>query len=604
MSGPLPDPTDADQGDGGRATPASLLTSPVLGPILRPYWRYAPLVVLLGLLTTLLESVGIGALVPLIGLLMGRNIAIELPGPMLAMERLVGTVAPHGQAYVLLGIIMALIAGKAMAHVANNALVGRVHAAACRDVMDAMARKTLDLEFSLLLRGLGARIFPLFGQASWWSFEAIRALFLILQASASVVVFAAILVWLDWRLSLIAVLGVTAVSLVMSRIEAAQRQRSLAASERDKALLIKAREITDGARVIRLFGQAKAEEQRFSAVSRESFRDYRVLNVLGGVVRPLFDFLVACMFVSLLLAAFMLAVPIEQVTAFLLLILRAQPQAAQITQARAALAAYAGSVGEVEWLLRLPSPPPPAPDALAVPAIDRTITFDRVDYAYPDGSVALAGASFAIQPGTVTALVGKSGAGKSTVINLLTGLVAPASGAVRFGDAPLSCLDMAQWRQRIAVAGQDVGLFDGSVADNIAYGCPDASAAQIGEAARAAGVEQFLAALPHGLATRVGEGGGNLSGGQRQRVALARALLRRPDLLILDEATNAVDAVTENEVMALLDDRRWFRTALVISHRQSTLSACSAAIVLQDGRVVEAGPLQQTAYHAVMGGAP
>jgi subfamily B ATP-binding cassette protein MsbA len=149
-----------------------------------------------------------------------------------------------------------------------------------------------------------------------------------------------------------------------------------------------------------------------------------------------------------------------------------------------------------------------------------------------------------------------------------------------------------------------VGLFDGTIREAIAYGRPDASDADIVEAARAAGADGFIDALPQGLDARVGEGGGNLSGGQRQRLGLARALLKRPDLLILDEATNAVDAVTENEIMALLQERRWFRTALVISHRASTLSACSAAIVLADGRVVEAGPLRETSYHTAMGAGP
>lgn len=600
MSESSPDPMDARASP---LSPISLLASPVLGPILRPYGRFVPLVLLLGLCTTLLESVGIGALIPLIALMMARDVAVGLPGPILEMGRLATAIAPDHRAQVLVGIVMGLIGAKCVFHIANNALVGRIHAAASRDVMDAMARKTLSLDYALLLRGYGTRIFPMFGQSSWWAFETIRATLSILQASAGAVVFGAILIWLNWRLSLVAALGAIAVSFAMARVEAAQRHRSLRAAERDQDLLVKAREITEGARVIRLFGQADTEERRFRDVSHEIFRDYRTLNVLGGVVAPLFDFLVACVFVMLLLAAYVMAVPIEQITAFLLLILRAQPQAAQITQARAALAAYSGSVAEVEWLLRLPSAPHPPPDALPVPSIDRPIVFDAVGYTYPDGSAALSGASFAIRPGTVTALVGKSGAGKSTVINLLTGLVAPTTGEIRFGETPLGDLDISDWRARIAVAGQDAGLFDGSVEDNIAYGRPDASAEEIREAMIAAGADRFIAALPQGLATRVGEGGCTLSGGQRQRVALARALLRRPDLLILDEATNAVDAVTENEVMALLGEHLWFRSALVISHRPSTLSACSDAIVLQDGHVVETGALRETAYHAVMGGA-
>jgi len=152
------------------------------------------------------------------------------------------------------------------------------------------------------------------------------------------------------------------------------------------------------------------------------------------------------------------------------------------------------------------------------------------------------------------------------------------------------------------VAGQDVMLIDGSVADNIAYGRPGASRGEIEDAATVAGAAGFIAALPGGYDASVGYEGLNLSGGQRQRIGLARALLRKPDLLILDEATNAVDALSETEIMRLLAEHRHFRTALVISHRHSTLSACANGVVVEHGRVVEAGPLATLAYYRNMTG--
>jgi subfamily B ATP-binding cassette protein MsbA len=206
-----------------------------------------------------------------------------------------------------------------------------------------------------------------------------------------------------------------------------------------------------------------------------------------------------------------------------------------------------------------------------------------------------------IQPGTNTALIGKSGAGKTTIVNLLCRLVEPQAGTIRLGQTLAADIDLQSWRSRVAIAGQDSELVTGSVEENIAYGRPDATAAEIEDAARAAGADCFIADLPQGYATSVGPSGLSLSGGQRQRIGLARALLRQPDLLILDEATNAVDALSEAEIMKLIRDHRYFQTLLIISHRKSTLSACEHGIVLDNGRVSEAGPLASLAYFKTMG---
>lgn len=155
---------------------------------------------------------------------------------------------------------------------------------------------------------------------------------------------------------------------------------------------------------------------------------------------------------------------------------------------------------------------------------------------------------------------------------------------------------MPQWRSHIAIAGQDIDLVDGTIAENIAYGHPQTDAKNIKDAAIAAGADTFITKLQSGYDTRVGRDGLNLSGGQRQRIALARALLRKPDLLILDEATNAVDAMTQAEILKLLTERRHFNTALIISHHRSTLAACEFGIVLNSGRVVETGQLPSLDY--------
>lgn len=198
--------------------------------------------------------------------------------------------------------------------------------------------------------------------------------------------------------------------------------------------------------------------------------------------------------------------------------------------------------------------------------------------------------------------MGRSGSGKSTVVNLLCRLCDPLSGRIIIGDVPLDHLEPAAWRRHVAIAGQDTRLVDGTIADNIAYARPDASAAEVEEAGRIGGVDGFLDAAGIGYDTPLLQGGIGLSGGQRQRIAIARAVLARPQLLILDEASNAVDAMTEQDMMALLSRHSFFRTVLVISHRKSTLAICEDGIVLEDGKVIATGPLRDLQYHREMSG--
>jgi subfamily B ATP-binding cassette protein MsbA len=228
--------------------------------------------------------------------------------------------------------------------------------------------------------------------------------------------------------------------------------------------------------------------------------------------------------------------------------------------------------------------------------LDDTISFESVSFTYPNGNHALDGATFSIPAGSVTAIIGDSGAGKTTLVNILCRLLEPQSGTIRLGDVPASNFAPEDWRRRIAVAGQDAELVSGTVTENIGYGKPDADMPAIEAAARAAGADAFIRALPNGYDTHVGTQGLSLSGGQRQRIALARALLTQPDLLVLDEATNAVDAITEAEIMKLITEHRWFHTLMVISHRKTALAACENGIVIEHGRVIESGPLKTLSY--------
>lgn len=234
-----------------------------------------------------------------------------------------------------------------------------------------------------------------------------------------------------------------------------------------------------------------------------------------------------------------------------------------------------------------------APDAVDLPAPadphGGEVVFEAVSFRHSARAVGLKEVSFRAKPGTMTAFVGPSGAGKTTLVRLALRLIDPQGGEVRLDGVPLPKLKMAALRQAIALVPQDVALFNDTLRVNIAFAKPGASEDEVWEAARAAELEEFIRHLPEGLDTKVGERGLKLSGGERQRVGLARALLAHPQVLILDEATSALDSKTEAAIQATLRRAKAGRTLLVVAHRLSTIADADEILVIRQGEIVERG---------------
>ena len=230
---------------------------------------------------------------------------------------------------------------------------------------------------------------------------------------------------------------------------------------------------------------------------------------------------------------------------------------------------------------------PAAP--LDPPAGPLAVELRDVRFSYTSDQPVLNGVSVRVEPGETVALVGSAGSGKSTVAMLLPRFYDPSSGEIRIGDIPLPRMRLATLRRELGVVFEEAFLFSASIRDNIAYGDPHADHDRVLAAARAAAVEEFVAELPDGYDTMVGERGLTLSGGQRQRIALARALLSNPRILLLDDATSAVDASTEATIHAMLREVTATRTTVLIAHRRSTLALADRIVVLDNGRVIDSG---------------
>ena len=251
----------------------------------------------------------------------------------------------------------------------------------------------------------------------------------------------------------------------------------------------------------------------------------------------------------------------------------------------------AGATERILQLLAAQSPVAEAQTTVPLPARGDGIRFDNVSFSYPSrpGIATLSGFSLDVRPGEHVALVGPSGAGKTTLFQLLLRFYDPQSGSILINGVPTRDVSLAALRQAIGVVLQESVIFSGSVLDNIRYGLPDATLAQVQRAAEMAAAAGFIEALPQGYDTFLGERGVRLSGGQRQRIAIARAILKDPPILLLDEATSALDAASERLVQTALDNAAQNRTTLVIAHRLATVQQADRIVVLDQGRIVAQG---------------
>jgi ATP-binding cassette subfamily B protein/subfamily B ATP-binding cassette protein MsbA len=256
-------------------------------------------------------------------------------------------------------------------------------------------------------------------------------------------------------------------------------------------------------------------------------------------------------------------------------------------------------------ILSMESDKPDRPNAIDAPAVVEEIRFEHVDFAYHENKPVIRDFNVTVKGGSVVALVGRSGAGKTTITDLVARFHDPTSGRILLNGTDIRDFRLKSHRGLLALVQQEVFLFDGTVRDNIAYGRHDATDAQVLDAARRANAHEFIEKLPNGYDSIIGERGVKLSGGQRQRLAIARAILANPQILILDEATSNLDTESEQLIQASMSDLLAGRTTFVIAHRLSTIRRADLILLMEEGRVIERGTHEELmelrgAYHAMV----
>ena len=569
-----------------------------LVPWLRPYRGRLAAALALGLVAALAEGFTYSLLLPFLRLLFGADGAFPSAGtPVEAMVRaVVGGLLGAGDGRATLALVLACIAVALL--VKNAALYAAaylgmiVQEGVARDLRLALYAhlQRLGLPFFTATRTgeLAARVLSDTDQTR----GAVRDLAAALRSAAAVAVYVAILAALAWRLALAALAGVLLVTVALRPLVRAVRGRWTAVTEHRGALGAVTVETALAARAVKAAAAEPQEAARFAAAA-EAVRHGVLRSERAALLASPLTETVAGAAILLLLAAASGGAGLrpEVFVTFVAIALRMLSPMKAVAQFPALLAEAGAAADRLYAVLDRPPEEDDPPESLPFPGLRTAIEFRNVWVAYEPGSWVLRDVTLRLARGEVVAVVGPSGAGKSTLADLLPRFVEPARGAVFVDDVPLARIRRGAIRAALGIVSQDTVLLHESVRANIAYGDrAGASFAEIEAAARAANAADFIARLPQGYDTVIGERGVRLSGGERQRLAIARALLRDPPLLILDEATAHLDAEAEREVQEAIARLMAGRTVLVIAHRLATVAHADRVVVLEQGRVVEEGP--------------
>ncbi|MFQ5508905.1 MAG: ABC transporter ATP-binding protein [Leptospirillia bacterium] len=419
----------------------------------------------------------------------------------------------------------------------------------------------------------------------------------LVQASATVVVLTGLVISLDPMLALLA-LGVLPLSIWPMRVLSRRvRKRTTSGQEAVSAATQVLTETIGGIRVVKAFGAEFREIDRFSIANEEYRRKSLKVIKAANIFSPMME-IVGALGVALILAIGGGKVISGDITpgdflSFVAACMMLYAPVRVLSAANSVIQQALAAAGRVFDLMDLPKESDPAHSGtLVLEQLEREIVFDSVSHRYDgeEGS-ALADISLTAGVGDIVALVGPSGAGKTTLVNLIPRFIDPETGNISIDGHNTREYDLASLRRQIAIVGQDTVLFDDTLATNIAYGAGDrqVSLEEIVAAATKAHAHEFIKDLPQGYDTPAGERGVLLSGGQRQRIAIARAILKDAPILVLDEATSALDSESEKHVQAALSALMADRTTFVIAHRLSTVRHATQILVIDGGRIVERG---------------
>jgi len=343
-------------------------------------------------------------------------------------------------------------------------------------------------------------------------------------------------------------------------------------------------------REMQVFGVRRRFVERIDDLIDVAVEGQRSVQVLNGALSPVYTFFAYMAVIAGVGGLSLLGIgDLAAVGSVMLLMLRSLTYGQQLSSVLGAVASALPSLQELETTARRYEAVP-ADSGVRIPSSATPLTAHDAAFSYVEDRPALAGLNLTVERGQMLGVIGPSGAGKTTLAQLILGLRPPQSGFIRAAGVDLRDIDRAWWTSRVALVPQDPLLFTGTVAENIRFFRDDIPPSALAVAARQANVQKDIEALPHGFDTHLGERGSQLSGGQRQRLSIARALVGSPELIVLDEPTSALDGASEALIRQTLADLHGSVTVVIIAHRMSTLDLCDEILVVEEGRVTAQGP--------------
>ncbi len=561
-----------------------------LSPIASRYWWAPPTLLALGLGAALADGVSVSLVVLFLYTLIGKADDALQPGGIVSHVFQTAQ-ALVGKGTAALGLlIFAVILVKTVLNMAYGLITTTVKNGISEDMRLRVHAQYLAVSYAYIQRHEYADMLNVLAKESWSIPDAYYVVTRIAINICGIAVLGTFLLAVSWQLTIIAVVGSSIVFFLTQRFAAPLRRLHEKAMTLNNALGHRMLTTLQGMRTIRAFAREEYDRSRFQKASHAVRTSFVRMGWSHAFVGPIGEIGHLAVLGLIAAAAGPLGIGASAALAAIALLYRLQPQVQELQGNWLNLATMDPSLRVVRGVID-PSDKQYLPEGSEPFAgLRREIRFESVSLTYPGShSPALDNVSFSIPRGRTVAVVGPSGCGKTTIVNLLLRLYKPDSGQITVDGRPLFDLRRTEWLGRLAVAGQDVELIDGTIDENITIGRVEYGADAKRSAASAAGILDFIERTEAGFDTWVGERGLNISGGQRQRIGLARALLGDPEMLILDEATSALDGSLEAEVRANVGRYSEGKTLILITHRLETVLSADHVVCIENGRVVEQG---------------
>ena len=567
----------------------------LLREICRRHWRLVVLTILVNLLAVGFESSTIGLLLLALRTLAGPADAVpDLPVLQPVLDRL----APGlGQDGVFLSLVLLAVAAQLLVSAfgfASRATVAWLQARVEGDLRRRVFRQFMTMSFPQVRQYKVGDLSSYNDQINYVG-HVLQLLNLLVSQGLMALAYVVLLALLSWPMTLVAVVGTALLSASLSRVLRRIRRHGRKFTRAGVALNARTVEFLNGLRLVRTFGREAYAIDKVDQAVLDGVGHRRRALTWHATISPATDALTTLGVALFLVGGYLLVydgqtAALPRLVAFLVVLYRLLPRVKFVNDRLGHVSSYWEFVRRVAGILRLDDKQYSRQGGVEFAGLERGIEFRHVSLRYVEGeSWALRDLSFELPRGSMVALVGESGAGKSSIADLLIGLYEPTDGQILVDGKELRELDWLSWRARLAMVSQEAFILNATVRENVAFGRLEATDEEVRRAVRAARAEEFVEQLQEGYDTIVGEHGFRLSGGQRQRLAIARAVLRDPQVLVLDEATSQLDSESERQIQEALSRLRSDRTLLVIAHRLSTVVAADQILVLESGRLAERG---------------